>query len=450
MRRLALIAVALAVTADAGRFDRINSRCVGGRSDRGLACEDFAFFEFAPSNGAGMGSACACTTPTGAKGEALTFTRTGDATCSRSGLATTGIQNGDLSVCAGNQPRVEPSGGVLGLRVEGARTNEILRSQEIDNAAWTSGAVGVAAPTITANAATAPDGTVTAERLQVPLTTAAQYSYRLQTGAAASQHTASIYVRGNGTSGTMHLWAGTTPNSCVLCSYVSGSWSRCSTTTPGSATYAIGFGNDSTNAVCVAAGAALSALDVFVWQGQVESSAAYATSPIPTVASAVTRNAEAADFVLASAFAPTSGLSVASTQQVATGSVWVAGGGALSPILTTGAAGAAIGATYWWPYVGGSFVNIAADSGGVVSAGLATYNPNLALSFGTTDRFSTSHTGSAIRVCQSGTCATSGASTFGTPSFTRLKVFPATGLASSQTSSILSRVCFDPSPSRCE
>jgi hypothetical protein len=246
-----------------------------------------------------MGSACACTTPTGAKGEALTFTRTGNATCSRSGLATTGIQNGDLVTCAANQPRVEPSGGVLGLRVEGARTNEILRSQEIDNAAWTSGAVGVAAPTVTANAATAPDGTVTAERLQVPLTTAAQYSYRLQTGAAASQHTASIYVRGNGTSGTMHLWAGTTPNSCVLCSYVSGSWSRCSTTTPGSATYGIGFGNDSTNAVCVAAGAALSALDVFVWQGQVESSAAYATSYIPTVASATTRNAESATFPVA-------------------------------------------------------------------------------------------------------------------------------------------------------
>ena len=124
-----------------------------------------AFFEFAPASGAGMGTACACTTPTGAKGEALTFTRTGNATCSKQGLATTGIADGDLVVCTANQPRVESSGGVLGLRVEGARTNSVLRSQELDNAAWTLDfAGGGVIPTRTANAATAPDGTPSAER----------------------------------------------------------------------------------------------------------------------------------------------------------------------------------------------------------------------------------------------------------------------------------------------
>ena len=291
MRAVFLITLVAFGSFAQGRFDRTNQRTDQGRSKRGFLPQSGAFFEFAPPSGAGMGTACACAAITGAKGEALTFTRAGDATCSRQGLATTGIANGDLVVCTANQPRVESSGGVLGLRVEAARTNETLRSQQIENAAWTGSAVGVAAPIITANAAIAPDDTLTAERVQVPLTTGGQYSYMLQVGGIGATWSSSVYVRGNGTSGTMHLWSGTTPNACVLCSYVSGSWSRCSVTTPPGVAGALGFGNDSTNALCVTAGAVASALDVFVWQAQNEQGA-YATSPIPTVAAAVTRNLE--------------------------------------------------------------------------------------------------------------------------------------------------------------
>lgn len=49
-----------------------------------------------------------------------------------------------------------------GLLIEGARTNLLLRSQEIDNASWTK----VNAPTITTNIAVAPDGTTTADGIQ--------------------------------------------------------------------------------------------------------------------------------------------------------------------------------------------------------------------------------------------------------------------------------------------
>jgi hypothetical protein len=52
------------------------------------------------------------------------------------------------------------AGVAQGIKPEMARTNLILRSQEIDNASWTK-----TATTVTANAATAPDGTTTADKL---------------------------------------------------------------------------------------------------------------------------------------------------------------------------------------------------------------------------------------------------------------------------------------------
>ena len=52
------------------------------------------------------------------------------------------------------------TGESLGLLVEEARTNLSLRSQELDNAAWTK-----AASSITANAIASPDGTTTADKL---------------------------------------------------------------------------------------------------------------------------------------------------------------------------------------------------------------------------------------------------------------------------------------------
>lgn len=47
--------------------------------------------------------------------------------------------------------------------------NKVLRSAEFDNAVWLTGDVGSAgAPTVTANYALAPDGTMTADRIQFP------------------------------------------------------------------------------------------------------------------------------------------------------------------------------------------------------------------------------------------------------------------------------------------
>jgi len=195
-------------------------------------------------------------------------------------------------VCGNNnEPRVEPSGGVLGLRVESARTNEALRSEQWNNAAWLSMSSGVAAPTVTADQAVAPDGTTTAERIEVPATTSGQYSYGYQGGFSSTQRVSSFYVKGNGGSGSINLLSGSTPNACVRCNYVADSWTRCELLSSGTASTFFFVGNDSASAVCGTSNK--SAVDAFVW-GMQHEAGAYPTSYIPTVAASVTRNAEAA------------------------------------------------------------------------------------------------------------------------------------------------------------
>lgn len=260
-----------------------------------------ALFQFAPASGAGMGAACACTTPTGSKGEALTFARASSGTCLRGNIST-GISNGDMSTCTSNQPRIMPGGSgahPLGLLIEGARTNSTLRSQELDNAAWSDSANVVAAPTTTANAGVAPDGTTTAERLQVPATAggSSERSFRRQVNCCpAAAASGSVFIKGVSGDGTIDMcnhngtaWA------CTACTYVSTSWTRCtfSNITQG-ASNEIDIGNGSQ----VNGGIARSANDVYVWGLQCEAGA-FPTSYIATAGATVTRATETASFAVA-------------------------------------------------------------------------------------------------------------------------------------------------------
>lgn len=256
-----------------------------------------AFFEAFPASGAGTFGPCSTTAPTGARGEALTFARTGSATCTKTatgGLATTGIADGDLVVLSANQSRVEyDSNGVLGLRVEGARTNSTLRSEELDVAAvWQSNNSGIALPAVTANAATSPAGTLTADRVQIPgSTTGGQYSQLYQLSACpagAAAQIGSYYIKGVSGSGSICFKIGTSVQNC---SYVSTSWTRCTPTINAAASTTVAFAVDVT-----ACGANAAGVDAYVWGVQCENSGAYATSYIPTVAASATRNAENARF----------------------------------------------------------------------------------------------------------------------------------------------------------
>lgn len=223
-----------------------------------------------------MGSACACTAVTGTKGEAVTFTRASSGTCLK-GSTTTGISNGDMVACSSDQPRVMYGGdgtGPLGLLVEDTRTNLVLRSQELENAAWADFAAP-SAPTITANAATAPDNTATAERFQIPATAAAEASGRFNTVSigGAGTNTCSMWVRGNGTSGTVDLVkynSGAATHDDAACAYVASGWSYCATPFANgtASTFACYFGN-----LGAFTGVARGAADVFIWGLQGEAGA---------------------------------------------------------------------------------------------------------------------------------------------------------------------------------
>ncbi len=125
------------------------------RTDMGTS---FAAFEAFPASGTGLAGACSTTAPTGARGEAYTFGRASNGTCSKKGVADTALANGDLVVLSSNQPRIEPGAdGVLGVRIEPAHTNNITRSADICNAAWTD----VGTPNCLANQAVGVFGTTT-------------------------------------------------------------------------------------------------------------------------------------------------------------------------------------------------------------------------------------------------------------------------------------------------
>lgn len=434
MRRLVVIAMVMAVGADAR--DR---RCRNTRAGERLedACAGYAFFEAFPNSGAGTFGVCGTTAPTGAKGETLTFTRGSNGTCTKTatgGLATTGIANGDLVVLSNNQPRVEyDSQGVLGLLVESSRQNVLVRYIEYANAAW----ADVGTPTLTGSQ-TDPFGTTTA--VQFDDNDGAAYEGRSQsvTVSAGAAYTAHCYVKA-GTLAEARITLDGTANTITGLSATT--WSVIEVTDASSSGVSIAF--QALN------GDATGDTGTVIWGGCQVEAGSYRTSIIPTTSAAVTRSEEAADFALT--FSPTVGMCSASSMNVPTTSVWAAGSGTMSPIITKGAAGAALdGTLYFWPFstaVGGALAN---DTAGVISAGQASYQPGVAAT--TQGRYFVRHPGGASNwtICTNASCTTSGvSSTWGTPSFTRVKVDRATAAAANAVAHIISRVQIDPDSTRC-
>jgi hypothetical protein len=377
-------------------------------------------------------------TPTGARGETLTFTRASTAVAQRTatgGLATTGIANGDLVLMPANQPRVEyDSNGVLGLLVESSRTNSAIRSQEFDQAAvWVPAVLGVGAPTVTANFATAPDGTLTADRVQFPATTAGQLSMLGQAGMPAVASAQTVYAKGNGTSGQFCILMNTaTGNSPVLCSYNSSTWTRCLTT--GTYTGAANFyvGNDSAEATVCNVG--LAANDVLLWGAQSEAGT-YPTSYIPTTTVAVTRAVEASPSFQAQTSFPSWPVSWASS---------------VSSLSVNG------GKTGYFAVMGTSGGNYSiSQSLGATSFQCAIANTTNAtktttVAYGTSFRAGCTATASTVDTVFNGVASGSPTAHSLTP-YTAQSVFVGdfSPFTPQMTDSIISRVCVDPSPTRC-
>lgn len=403
----------------------------------------YAFFEFAPTDGAGMPAVCSSTAPTGAKGEVLTFTRATTATCTKTasgGLATTGIADGDLVSVASGVARVEyDSNGVKGLLVEEARTNVNVRSEEIDNAAYAdTTAGGAAAPTLNGTCGTSPLAAAGSapEDYTFPATTATQLSIRRATaavGCSGAACTYSFYVKGVSGSGTMDVcaWDTSTPV-CAACAFVDTSWTRCTLTSTRSGVVGLGIGNGS----LYNGGTARSSNRVCVTGAQVEAGA-YVTSYIPTTNAAVARNAETVK-VNGSAF-PTVSYSKAISVTVE----WATATAPTAPALLVGEVGVAsgsdlfmVGAAVRNQNCSGSCTSITSGSQTVVA--------------GTTYRIAADSSGGQSSIYWNGSSilGPSALAAAASPWSTTTGIADNTA-ALNHLSGIVSRICIDPSPTRC-
>lgn len=428
MRAALLLALLVAGVADArdrrcGK-DRLNARtgdCVG-----------YAFFEAFPATGAGTFGACSTTAPTGARGEALTFSRTGNATCSKQGLATTGIANGDLVVLSGNQPRVEPdSQGVLGLRVESSRTNLTIRSQDLTDAYWQKGG-NLATPSVTTVSETAPDGSVGVSKISMTRPTTADYQYVQDdhTLAADGTYTGSLYVKAapgfGGKIISLQGYTGTLNVGAVDVTLSEATWTRAVTTpqaqTAGSSKriVAVGLGT---------AGASIGNVEFYAWGGQAEAGS-YATSYTPTTSAAVVRNAETATFVFP-ALTVTAPWSVAATTQLP------------SAVATNARVGGAGGTTGLVTALFDAYA-----SGGVLQVFSSQVSPNnystgLSVTASTASRYATYHDGTLFNGCVNATCAAGVARAWSSlANTTTLAIGQYTGAGA--IDGIQSRICFQP------
>jgi hypothetical protein len=192
----------------------------------------------------------------------------------------------------------------LGLLVEEARTNLVLRSAEFDNATWAKGNL-----TVTANATTAPDGTLTADKL-VENTATAERNIQINVNATGSVvYTFSVFAKAAerskfqiylGASATpvganFDLATGTTPNALLGASMVQypNGWYKCSVTFTHS--------SSGTKGISIYPAVLFSPLTyqgdgasgLFLWGAQMEAGS-FPTSYIPTTTATVTRAADVA------------------------------------------------------------------------------------------------------------------------------------------------------------
>lgn len=376
-----------------------------------------AYFEAFGTDGVGATGVCSTTAPTGAKGETLTFTRATAATCTKgtNGTRSTGIADGDLVLLASGQMRQEiDADGYLGPRTEIAATNLLLRYIEYENAAW----ADVGTPSLTGSQ-TDPFGTTTAVLFTDNDGAAFEGRSQAVTVSAGAAHTMHCYVKaGTATEARISL-DGTTGD---IASLSASTWSIVTATDASSSGTSI--------SAQVLVGDAAGDTGTVIFGGCQVETGSWRTSIIPTTSATVTRNLETLSVTLAVAMSASTGSHAIS---VTYASIQTSG---FSHLMRYGAE-----ALILYVYFPGT--NLIRVNDGSAEVGAATG----AAVVGTSYRYWSSYGATVLSVASS-TATNTGVfdGTMGTAALTTLSFCGATTTA---PNGICTRICADPSATRC-
>lgn len=235
-------------------------------------------------------------------------------TFTRASTATRVNAKGLIETVASGVPRIDYDPVTLackGLLIEEARTNLLTYSEQFDNAAWTK-----VNSTITANALTAPDGTLTADK-HVENSTLSYHPLMCNPSVTSGvTYTVSRYFKAGGRSevflgfdtinsaftyqygrfnlntGVATTYLGSPVLSMVNCG---NGWYRCSVTATATATATASISQQLIGTPGAADGSYTGdgTSGVYIWGAQLEAGA-FATSYIPTTSAQVTRAADVA------------------------------------------------------------------------------------------------------------------------------------------------------------